>query len=205
MFGTLLTVDNLEGGTNLSGPGEVRLLARGNSGLNIGTPIDPKAPPAQQEWKLTHVKFADRMFSNTKAATKNAIFRGHNSGVEVFHFATTDINAKMNADRPAKDQLYLRCGELHVEGRQFVDRTTQSMIAKHNVEFRTDKYLGYADVVKYDEATEIVIFEGVNGNPVRLFEFVDGTPRQFTATTSKVLYNRKTGSMEGAGVRSLSN
>src|SRR5581483_9560950 len=33
--GTLLKVDNLDGGTRLSGPGEVRLLAKGNGTLEI--------------------------------------------------------------------------------------------------------------------------------------------------------------------------
>jgi hypothetical protein len=127
--------------------------------------------------------------------------------VEVFHFATTDINAKMDPDRPSKDQLYLRCGELQVEGRQFVDRTTQHMIAKYNVEFRTDQYLGYADIVKYDESTEMVIFEGVNGNTVRIYEIATpgGRPREMNFTSSKVLYNRKTGRFFSDGVKSISN
>ena len=137
LMGTSMSVDNLEGGTFINGPGEVKTLGKGNAALE--TAPDPKAAPAKQEWKLTHVKFTQRMFSNTKSATKNAIFYGDNSGVEVFHFATTLINDKMNADKPGKDQLYLRCGILQVEGKQFVDRTTQYMVAKQNVEFQ-DKY-----------------------------------------------------------------
>lgn len=203
LMGTEMKVDNLEGGTFIGGPGEVRTLGKGNASLNAAP--EPNAPPSKQEWKLTHVKFTDRMFSNTKAATKNAIFRGFNSGVEVFHFATTDINAKMNADKPGKDQLYLRCGELHVEGKQFAERTTQYMVAKQNVEFRTDKYLGYADVVKYDESTEIVIFEGLNGNRVRMYDVSGDRPRETMFSTSKVLYNRRTGVLESADVKSISN
>ena len=207
LMGSLLTMDNLEGGTNLSGPGQVRLLAKGNSELNVGpAPADPKAPPAKMEWKLTHVKFRDRMFSNIKASTKNATFYGYNSGVEVFHFATTDINAKMDADRPAKDQLYLRCGVLHVEGRQDNDRTTQYMVAQQNCEFRTDKYLGYADIIRYNEATEVVTFEGVNGNLVRLYDVSQGgQPRPASVNTSRVLYNRRTGALDSAGVKSITN
>ena len=198
LFGTLLKVDNLDGGTYR--PARAKRLLAGNA-LN-GRPPIPGMPAARVE--ATQVKFADSMFQY-QGCHQERHLRGHNQGVEVFHFATRDINAKMNADRPAKDQLYLRCGELHVEGRQFNDRTTQYMVAKHNVEFRTDKYLGYADVVKYDEGTEIVIFEGLNGNRVRLYDVSGERPREESVTTTKVIYNRKTGSMLSDGVKSISN
>ncbi len=207
LFGDGLSLYNLDGGTNLAGPGEVRVLAKGNASLEIAPPggAPTNNTLARIEWKLTHVKFRDRMYSNIRATTKNAIFRGDNSGVEVFHFATTDINAKMNADRPGKDQLYMRCSELTVEGQQNGDRTTQRFTAKYNVEFRTDKYFGQADTVKYDENMEIVIFEGSQGNLVRLYQWVEGQAQQVAVKTTRVLYNRKTGILTSDGVKSLSN
>ena len=206
--GTHLSMDNQEGPTNISGPGQTWVLAKGNAGLEIA-PLAPggNTAPTPLVWKLTHIKFTDRMYSNSKAANKNATFYGHNSGVEVFHFPTTDINAKMDPDRVPKDGLFLRCGVLHVESKQARDRTTQYMVAQQNCEFRTDKHMGYADIVKYDESTDIVIFEGVNGNMVRMFEFRPGEsqPQPMTIRSTKVLYNRKTGTMESAGVKSISN
>jgi len=101
--------------------GVVRLLAKGNAALNGAPPAG--AAPAKLEWKLTQVNFSQRMFSNIKANTKEREILWLQQGRRVFHFATTDINAKMNADRPAKDQLYLRCGILFVEGRQTGERT----------------------------------------------------------------------------------
>jgi len=145
------------------------------------------------------------MTANTNANTKKATFYGASSGVEVFHFPTIDIDANMDPDRPPKDGLYLRCEVLEVEGKQTADRTTHTMIARRNVYFRTDKYLGHADIVKYDESTDIVIFEGLNGNNVRLYKMVDGRPRPDPVKTSKVLYNRKTGQIESDGVKSITN
>lgn len=209
LLGSHMSMDNLEGGTNLSGPGEAWVLAKGSGGIDIvpipsgGTP----APVDKMEWKLTHIKFGLRMYANVKANTKNAKFFGYNAGVEVFHFPTTDINARMDPNRMGKDQLWLRCGELHVEGRQTGDRTTQYMLARHNCEFRTEKYLGYADLIKFDEGNETVIFESTNGNRVQLFEFQPGNqqPRPMSINSTKVLYNRRTGSIESAGVKSITN
>ena len=81
------------------------------------------------------------------------------------------------------------------------------MKAQVNCEFRTDKYLGYADTVTYNEETDIVIMEAKDGNQVRLYEFQPGNqpPRPTNIQSSKVLYNRKTGTVESAGVRSISN
>ncbi len=146
-----------------------------------------------------------RAFSNTKAATRNATFFGENGGVEVFHFPTIDINAKMDPDNPPKDGLYLRCGILKVDGEQILDRVSQTLVAQQNCFFRSDKYMGTADIIKYDEKNDIIILEGKNGNVVRMFQFVSGGEPTVVATATKVLYNRKTGKIDTEGVRSLTN
>jgi hypothetical protein len=200
-------INREEGFTDVSGPGWIRILAKGGADQGFGPPqaAVQKPAPAKMEWKLTHVKFVDKMISKTKDNSRKATFLGLNSGVEVFHFPTIDIDANMDPDHPPKDGLYLRCEELEVEAKQTADRTTQTMIARRNVYFRTDQYLGYADIVKYDDASNIVIFEGLNGNNVRLYKMVDGRPRPDSVKTSKVLYNRKTGQIESDGVKSITN
>jgi hypothetical protein len=202
-------INEEEGFTRISGPGWVRLLAKGSAEQTFvpapGTP-QPKAGPAKLEWKLTHVKFTQQMTSNTKANNKKATFYGSNSGVEVFHFPTLNIDDNMDPDRPKKDCIHLRCDVLEVEGKQTGDRTTQTMIAKTNVYFRTDKHLGYADILKYDENTDIVIFESLNGNPVRLYKMdAAGRPVPESVHSRKVLYNRKTGQIDTEGVKSITN
>ena len=209
--GSNVASNNNEGGTNVTGPGEVRGLGRGSA--NVGGPpqpigLDNKPAPTKQEWKLTHVKFRDRMWApKTQGNNKSATFYGMNQGVEVFHFPTRDINATMNADRPPPDSLYLRCGMLQVEGRQQGDRTTQFMKAQVNCVFRTDKYFGEADIITYNEETDIMVLEAKEGNRVRLYEFMPGNqpPRPMSINSSKVLYNRKAGTIESAGVRSITN
>jgi hypothetical protein len=196
-----------EGPTSVTGPGWVRLLAKGSADQGFAPPQGAalKPTPAKLEWKLTHVKFSDSMTANTNANTKKATFYGASSGVEVFHFPTIDIDANMDPDRPPKDGLYLRCEVLEVEGKQTADRTTHTMIARRNVYFRTDKYLGHADIVKYDESTDIVIFEGLNGNKVQLYKMINDRPVAESVTTTKVLYNRKTGQIHTHGVQSIMN
>ncbi len=201
------TMDNQAGPTNFTGPGEVRFLGMSATDLTAApipmAPVEPKKN-ASGVWKLTRIQFRDRAFSNTKAATRNATFFGDNGGVEVFHFPSIDINAKLDPDNPSKDSLYLRCGILKVDGEQNLDRVSQTMIAQQNVFFRTDKYLGTADILKYDEKNDIIILEGLNGNVVRLFQMVDGQ-QSTVATSTKVLYNRKTGKIDTEGVRSIMN
>ncbi len=193
-----------DGPTRLVGPGEVRLLAKGSGEIGPAPmPGAKDAAPKKMEWKLTNVKFRYNMLADQKPDVKTASFYGDNSGVEVFHFPTIDINAKMNADRPPKDGLYLRCEMLTVEERRVGDRVSQTMIAKQNVIFKTDQYFGRADVMKFDESKDIVILEGLNGNTVQLTKLSDNQPAVVNST--KVLYNRRTGEIRSEGVKSLSN
>jgi hypothetical protein len=183
------------------------MLARGAAETELMKP-DPgvSAKPApKHDWKLTHVRFTRSMDSNTKAEFKKTTFFGENGGVEVFHFPTLDIDSVMDPDRPPENGVYLRCGQLIVEGKQDAGRTTQIMIGQHNVYFRTDKYAGYADIIKYVENTDTVILEATNGKQVRLYEVVPGKNelRQSNIRSSKVLYNRKTGKIDTEGVKSI--
>jgi lipopolysaccharide export system protein LptA len=198
-----------DGHAHVVGPGEVRFLSE-SADQGFGPPSPAAAPnstnPERQrgdskmEWKLTHVKFRDSMDSNTKGENKKAIFYGLNEGVEVFHFLTTLINDRMDPDHPPKNALYLRCEILTVEGKQIGDRTAQTMIAQRNVTFKTDQYMGRADTVKYDESTDIVIFEG----NVNLYQLLpNGQAKETAVNARKVLYNRKTGKTNIVGVTSI--
>ncbi|MSQ95014.1 MAG: hypothetical protein EXR98_10730 [Gemmataceae bacterium] len=196
-----------DGPTRLVGPGEVRLLAKGSGELGPAPmpAANNNAGPKKTEWKLTNVKFRDHMLAEQKPEVKTATFYGYSSGVEVFHFATVDINAKMNADKPPKDGLYLRCEILTVEERKIGDRVSQTMIAKQNVIFKTDKYFGRADIMKYDEAKDVIILEAAPGNVVQLYQLENNQPNPGTVNSTKVLYNRKTGEIRSEGVKSLTN
>lgn len=192
-----------DGPTNVTGPGFVKMLAKGAADQGFMQPppgVNAKPAPAK-EWKLTHVNFSDSMYTNSKANLKKTTFYGSSNGVEVFHFATTDIDAKMDPDRPPENGLYLRCEMLTIEGKEEAGRTTQTMIGERNVHFRTDKYFGSADIVKYVENSDVVILEANPGNQVRLHDQTNKQPVVFNS--SKVLYNRRTGKIDTEGVKSI--
>jgi len=115
------------------------------------------------------------------------------------------IEQKMDPDNPPKDGLYMRCEMLQVKAEKLADRTIHTMIGRRNVYFRTEQFLGYADVVKYDETNDKVIFEGLNGNPVRLYKLTNDRTQIPAFTGTRVLYNRKTGTLDTEGVKSITN
>ncbi|MBM3994753.1 MAG: hypothetical protein FJ303_11455 [Planctomycetes bacterium] len=202
-------INHEEGRAHVRGPGWVKLLAKGSPDQNFAPAGQPgvvqKPPPSKLEWKLTHVRFGHSMNSIPRPDGRKTTFFGENAGVEVFHFSTVNIDAAMNPDQPPEGGLYLRCDDLVLEGKQNADRTTHIMIATRNVYFRTDKHVGYADIMKFDEVNDRVILEGVNGNPVRLYEVNGDRLVPASIKSSKVLYNRRTGQIDTEGVKSISN
>jgi hypothetical protein len=211
-------VNHQDGRTDITGPGQCRQLAKGGGeptlgpqqpGVNTQPKAKAKTDADKDQWMLTHVKFPARMFYSTdeQTKTKKATFWANpGSFVDVYHFPTTDINAAMDPDHPPKDGLYLRCENLVLRGEEHAERTTQIMIARQNVYFRTDIYLGYADVVKYDENTDMVTMECFNGNFVRLYKFDEqGRRIEQAIRSARVLYNRKTGEVITTGVKSIEN
>ena len=162
-------------------------------------PANPNKAAAQSVWKLTHVKFRDAMHTTTGDDFKKAVFYGSNEGVEVCHFPTIYITAKMDPDHPPKDGLYLRCNILEVEAKQIGDRTSQTMVGKGSVTFKTDLYYGRADTLKYDEKEDKLILEG----SVNFYRIETGHAEAVNA--QKVLYNRKTGKVDIDGIKSITN
>jgi hypothetical protein len=190
--------------TDITGSGWIKLLAKGNADQGLAAPGGAKNE-SKTEWKLTHIVFRESMYSKAVGENKIATFYGSSSGVEVFHFPTTIIEQKMDPDNPPKDGLYMRCEILEVREEPSGDRKIHTMMAQRNVQFRTEKYLGYADVVKYDERNDIVTFEGVNGNLVKMYEVTNDRKTIPSATAAKVHYNRKTGKLTTEGVKSIVN
>ena len=153
----------------------------------------------------TRVDFRDGMVSVKKGNTPHReILRRLNSGVTVYHFPTIDIMANMDVDHPPKDAFYLQCDYLEVTGQENAGKTTQMMIAQGpNVYFKTDKYVGTANIITFNEQTDIIIFEATPGNVVRLAEMVGTAPRQMHINSKKVLYNRRTGETRAEDFQSI--
>jgi hypothetical protein len=209
-----LDVDNELGPTRASGPGRLRHLAMGDTGLGpqAGKPADPKAakldpkaakldPKAaakkDREMQLTRIEFRGWMFSNTKAKFKNATFRDN---VEVFRVPAEVFEVALDQDKLPPDGFFLKCEALQVMNRQAEQKAVQDMVARGQVYFRTPEVFGFSDVLKFDEERDLIIFEGENGNLVQLFKITPTEKK--TITGEKILYNRKSGEfrVEKAGV-----
>ena len=108
----------------------------------------------------------------------------------------------MNPNQPPKDGLYMQCDYLEVTGQQHGQKTTQMMRAEGpNVRFKTDQYDGTANIITYNEHTDVITLEATNGNTVMLYK--SGQRQAVNAT--KVLYNRKTGTVDSVEVKSITN
>lgn len=199
-----LSVDNIDGSNVAHGP-KGRVITINKGGRDALIPPKPGAAPVKAVelvHKRTVVDFDGRMFSNTKAGARNAKFYDN---VEVFHDITENPNTPVNPDKPGKDGFYLRCDVLSVFGRTDAGsgKTTQEMEAIGKIFFKTEEFSGRAHIIRYDEANDVIIFEGSAGNPASLFkERGVGVDRQ-EIKGNKIRYNRRTGEFHLEGGRVL--
>jgi hypothetical protein len=199
----VVAVDNQEEEITAPGPGEVRLIQLSAAGDPIPKPPlersaapvaaaapRPGAPAEKQEPKLTHVKFTERMQANNQR--RIAIFYGN---VEVVNLPSNDPNLKIDLNHPPPGCMYLRCQKLIVFSHVLPDGKTrnQEMEAHQKVMVQSQEFWGLADVVKYDEYDDRVIFEAEPGGLASLYRVkIQGqTPEPVTGR--KITYWRKTG------------
>lgn len=201
---TQVRLDNPAEQINTSGPGRIIAWQKGSTehltaaSKSPVTTAKPNAPPAAAEqYQLTRIEYFGSMSSTTKDNIRTSTFYDN---VEAMHAPAERPDMEINPDHPPKDGFYLRCDMLRVYTKTVSkDKTMQYMRADRKVFFRTTGFYGRADVVKYDQGQEIVIFEGAPGNPATLYQDQGAgrDPRQIQGM--KILYNRRTGefSLEG--------
>lgn len=207
--GCALDMDNPEGEFKASGPGQTIHISQGSGDMNAAT-LPARAPKqnpvnASQEQRLnfTRVDFDGRMFGSQKqGGPKIAIFYDN---VEVHHQPGGDPDMKVNPDKPPKDGFYMRCNNLKVSTIERDGKSFQYMIAENNAFFRTPEFSGNADVIKYDQSQEIVIFEGKNGNSTKLYKLRGDGAKPQLIEGRKILYNRKTGTFTLDGGKVISS
>jgi hypothetical protein len=188
------------------GQGQVDHLAYGSSD-SLGPA--PKEKPAGKEalvLKLTRVQNWEHLISRGVATGRYSSFLG---AIEVFHVPTDNPNLLLQNNKIPEGGFYLSCAQLDifsqkVEGHD--SKTRQIMEAKNRVTFQTTDYYGTADLVKFDEGTDIMIFEGTNGNQVSLFKLskIPGKEHE-RFSGSKILYNRRTQQLSVEGGSSISS
>ena len=209
-----LEVENPDGPARASGPGKTYLLQYGTADTSLTAgkvdgqpsstkPASPHAPAAEQKKMLTIVEFTGWMSSKAYGKNRRTVFRDN---VDLHHFPAESPDVKPDPDHPPKDGLYLHCSMLKIDSQAMPDgKTNQIMWAEEGVTFRTPEFYGTADVVKYDESLNRIIFEGLNGNYARLYQFNgQGAGAEPKAITGRqILYERKTGRINADGVTSI--
>ena len=217
LFGTALDMDNPEGRFIVVGRGRVDNIAQGDTDPKLAgaapgqpvpaQPVGAKAGPQNakpgQQLKFTRVDFDGRMWGkNKQGGPKLAIFYDN---VEVYHQPGADPDVQVNPNQPPKDGFYMRCNNLNVSTQERDGRSYKFMVAENNAFFRTPEFFGNADVIKYDESQELIIFEGKNGNLVKLYKLGAIGARPQLIEGRKILYNRKTGTFTLDGGKVISS
>jgi len=204
-----LDMDNPEGRMIAPGPGQTIYIAQSGDDLNtVGSPAaaqkkEAANPKQAQKLTTTIVKFDGRMFGSQKqGGPRIAIFYDN---VEVHHQPGDDPDVKVDADNPPKDGFYMRCNNLNVSTIEREGKSFQYMVAKNSAFFRTPEFYGNADVIKYDQSQELVIFEGDNGNTTKLYKFRERGAKPQLIEGRKILYNRKTGTFTLDGGKVISS
>ena len=210
-----MEVDNkdqrMEGSARGQG-GVVNYVSRGNDEGPLGKNDDPKTKPkapaktpgAKQEitFNFTRIRFTGSMTSYL-SALGNGRKTTWRDQVRVWHQPGGDPNIA-DPTTMVKDSLYMTCAKLDVtsrkvkerDGAKIVEKTYQEMFAHGGdrlVTFQTDEFTGNSKTVKFDEQTDIIIFEGEGNIPATIYRLtkVQGGPPQ-TLQGRKILYNRKT-------------
>jgi lipopolysaccharide export system protein LptA len=209
-------IDNAEKTVHASGPGEVRLFQLGDADQTSskGSAVTAKPAPGagknpsggskevKQEFKITHVRFQGTMWGKNKDPDNRQVtFYG---GVDVVHVPSDKPDLVIDIDYPPPGCMYLRCERLDVLAKRLPDgRTNQEMVAQQKVYVKSQEFEGIAEVVKYDEAQDRVIFEGgPNGKAILYHVKTPGGVRDNVAA-NKITYWRRTGDMKLEGSSGL--
>lgn len=203
LTGTFLEVDNLDEKSRASGPGQIILLAPGNSDIGPlgpspakGSAVQP-AVPAQQ-MKLTRIFYTGGVWNLSK--TKVTTIR---ENVQIYHFPANRPDAQMNADRPFKDAFYMKCDRLDISTRDLGEgKLSRRFQAKDRVECKGETFFARATWVTYDESSEQIVFQGTAENPATLYQN-NANDRGGNLKARKILYNRRTGQFSVEGGREI--
>jgi lipopolysaccharide export system protein LptA len=209
---------NDEGIMQASGPGVFRTLQLGNKNEGPTGPTTtpttaakppppagskPTGKPPEQEMQLTRVYYLGRMYANN--TKRVAVFY---DGVEVIHVPTDDPNLVVDIDKLPQGGMYLRCDQLRVYT-QKVDpapdgKVNQMMEARGKARVQSREFSGVADVIKYDESKELVIFEAADGNLATLYRVKSRGAAPEEIKGKKIYYWRDKGDFKvegGQGIR----
>jgi hypothetical protein len=167
----------------------VRLVQLGTKGEALPGPAGAPVESREQELKLTRVTYLGRMFANNH--TRIAKFYDN---VEVVHLPGDNPDLPIDLDRLPPGGMYLRCERLEVYSQKNTDgKTTSKQMEAHiKAVVQAREFWGRADVIKYDESKELVIFEAAEGNLATLYRVLQPGKEPEEIKGKKIKYYRKT-------------
>jgi hypothetical protein len=171
-----LELDNETGRLNAAGPGVVRILQPGTT--EDGTPQFERAPAAaparpakpakkeDEELKLTRVTYSGRM-----AGDNNKRMVSFFDDVDLVHVPSEDPNLAIDLARLPAGALHIQCKRLEAFNQQGPGgKASQEMQATGKVFVEAqEQFYGRADIIKFDESQEKIIFEGTDAIPAVLY------------------------------------
>jgi hypothetical protein len=214
LTGNQVAVDNTDSRVNTTGPGTVTILQYSSEdGITGGGPKQsgPKqskqpGPAKTPQLMLTRVDFQDRLFSAPVTGSTTTRLSKFYGNVLVVHVPADNLDAKVDTSKLPKGGMLVQCGVLTVTSKKMPDETTkQEMCAQDRVVCwsGTEMY-ARASKAKFDDFSNIVIFEGTPGNPAILSKIEAGrVARDKDLVAMKIRYNRETGLADVEGGSSI--
>jgi hypothetical protein len=157
------------------GPGTVHVFQPANDGPpGVGLPqpapngsrrtdSNTATPNPPERFKLTRIRY-DGFLQATKAADKQTDIITFTGGVQLVHASADDPDQPINPDQLPEDGLTLSCGRLKITSRKLENNSSaQELLAEHGVRVHAGQFYALADRVSFDEAKDLLIFEGTSG------------------------------------------
>jgi hypothetical protein len=208
-----VNLDNANKTALVPGPGVVRMFQLGTAddvrlkpaapgtAKPAGTATGPSE--AKPEFKITHVTFRDHMQAKQLDQSRTVTFWGD---VHVVHVPADKPDLEIDLDKLPAGCLYLHCGNLRVLSHRLADgRSTQEMVAQDKVLVKAREFWAVAEVVKYDEVQDRLIFEGGDGGMATLYQVKVRGEKPVQLTGKKIIYWRKTNEVRGEGIGGLTS
>jgi lipopolysaccharide export system protein LptA len=197
----------------VSGSGNIRIWepASGEELPGLTQPLTKpatggKAAPAKKtsEMKMTYVAFKNRMDANSK--TSKASFWGD---VRVLNLPCPEHNALINLDTIlatdlAEGAIFIRCDRLHVLDRPTQGKSNKQMEGYGRVSVQGRDFDASALAIFYDQLKEQIILEGSDSVPAVLRKETRPGAERSKFEGRKIIYDRKTGKIDGQGVSGAS-
>jgi hypothetical protein len=190
------------------GPGTFRIVEVGGSAaidpLGTAPKAGPKPPPAKKDdgLKMTYVAFQARMDANSNTGVASFW-----TNVRVLHLPVkspdteVNLNAILATELP-EGGLYMRSGRLRVMDKASDGKPNKRMVAEDAVRVQGRDFDASADVVRYDESKDQIVFESKDGTAtLRKFDALGGPPQVVSAKS--IMYNRKTKEIKTGGTSTI--